>query len=329
MRWALYRGRDIVEKLFKQLKSSGYTVIAPSKINASHALREVESSDEISLDFVRTVNSPKHFLYPSHEVLLEWHRRDGGIDILTPEVPAHPLAFFCIKPCDANAIHILDLQLLSDPPDPFYEARRRKSLVIVYDCTKRDEYCFCESVGHREPHSYDLWIIPTEHGYYVSVGSELGSKLLDGLRLEPIEKVSIPSLGSRRLGLESVYEKLKEKYDDPRWNEIARRCLLCGGCTATCPTCICFDIVDDVDGYGFEGRRLRVYTSCVLRSFTMVAGGRIVRKLPSDRFKFRYFHKFVFGVERFGMPLCVGCGRCASQCPAGINMVEVLRYVAP
>ncbi|HDI02448.1 MAG TPA: hypothetical protein ENF93_02250, partial [Ignisphaera sp.] len=282
------------------------------------------------LKYVRTINSPKQFLYPYRIPLVIWHREGYLYRVEEPFIESMSIAFFCIKPCDANAIHALDKQLLNEPQDPIYKKKRMNSLIIVYDCNLQDEYCFCESVDARRPRIYDIWIVPSIDRIYIAVGSSRGLELLNFIGIERFKELSreprIPVLQTQRIAIDKL-KNLRHHYDSSKWIEISKRCLLCGGCTASCPTCICFDIVESVSPTLNEGSRIRIWTSCVLKSFTMVAGGRIVRKDREERFKFRYFHKFVFSIDRYGIFLCTGCGRCSAQCPAGINIIEVIKSV--
>ncbi len=62
-------------------------------------------------------------------------------------------------------------------------------------------------------------------------------------------------------------------------------------------------------------------------SYALVAGGHNFREKRADRVKNRYYHKQEAFVREFGMPSCVGCGRCIENCPTGINVVEVFQYV--
>ncbi len=326
IRWFRYLGESISTDLFNILKSLGYEVIAPTKMGNNYVLRAVSSPDEIVTDFVRTTNTPKHFLYPNEVTLIRWFRSNGDVKVEAP-LEVKKQAFMFIKPCDANAIRVLDTILLDEPPDPIYSSLRGNSLVIVHDCLRSDELCFCESVNARVPYVYDLWIVPTNGDVYIGVGSSKGQDIINKLKVEPITyQPKIRELGTNRIPKEML-RKLGELYESPKWREISEKCLLCGGCTSVCPSCTCFEVIDDVGTDLRSGSRVRIWTSCVLRSFTLVAGGRIIRKSRDERFKFRYYHKFVFSISRYGFYFCTGCGRCSAQCPVGMNVIEVIKDV--
>jgi sulfhydrogenase subunit beta (sulfur reductase) len=117
------------------------------------------------------------------------------------------------------------------------------------------------------------------------------------------------------------------EYESVAWNELADRCLSCGACSFVCPTCYCFDVRDDVDLGTRSGRRTRIWDSCLFTSHAAVAGGENFRKSRSSRVKFRFYHKQRGFVAEYGRPSCVGCGRCSVACPAGIDIVTVIRTI--
>ncbi len=91
-----------------------------------------------------------------------------------------------------------------------------------------------------------------------------------------------------------------------------------------CPTCYCFDVVDRMDADHKGGTRVRVWDSCQYRSFATVAHGANFRESRSSRVKYRYYHKQWGYLSKFERVLCVGCGRCARACLAGISPREVI-----
>ena len=119
---------------------------------------------------------------------------------------------------------------------------------------------------------------------------------------------------------------LEMKKDDPVWDELAGKCLCCGSCSMVCPTCSCFNVADRIEEDG-TASRIRTWDSCLYRDYAVVAGGHNFRADRGDRVRTRYYHKQEAFVREFGMPSCVGCGRCIENCPTGIDVVEVFRHV--
>lgn len=326
--WFLSKENDVLKKLFMILKNEGYRIVGPKRDDGALVLNYLNSVDEIELNYIRTLNSPKYFLIPNGECIFKWNKRDEELIIAEPDIK-EKIAFFCIHPCDANSLLVLDSILLEKPIDVYYSKRRENTVVIILDCVKSDEYCFCESVNMRTPlnGSGDLWIVPKDNKYYVKPLSEKGLKLIKELNLKKSHEPTIPtSINKRKFDMKNL-KLLKDLYDCEEWLKQSERCLLCGACMSVCPTCTCFDIMDVVEPSLTGGRRLRFWNSCIFRSFTIVAGGRVVRKEPVDRFKHRYYHKFSFIPDRYEIIGCTGCGRCVTQCHNRIHPLEVITNV--
>jgi ferredoxin len=117
---------------------------------------------------------------------------------------------------------------------------------------------------------------------------------------------------------------LADAYSHPLWQQKADACFSCGSCVMVCPSCYCFDVQDDLDWDLAGGTRQRQWDGCLLCEFALVAGGHNFRKHRAERYRHRFYRKARYLPERFGFVGCVGCGRCANACTAGIaNPVEV------
>ncbi len=315
-------GESLLEELFNLLKSKGYRIIAPVKERGYHVLEYVQEFNEVDLNYIRTINNPRHFLQPPNERILKWSYVNGK-PIVNPEPVINAnICFFGIHPCDANSIVILDKILLNPPEDTLYSIRRMNSFIIIHDCLKSDEYCFCEELGTRIPWdgSGDMWIVEKNDRYYVKAMSEKGRKILQELSLDKADTVPI----NEKYTIPNTIE-LFHKVNDEVWNDYSSKCLLCGSCLASCPTCVCFDIVDHISSLDpLAGTRIRTWNSCIFKSFTTVAGDVVFRSSKKDRFRFRYLHKFVIIPQWYSLPGCVGCGRCVMNCPLDIHPLDVL-----
>jgi hypothetical protein len=87
---------------------------------------------------------------------------------------------------------------------------------------------------------------------------------------------------------------------------------------AVCPTCYCFDVKEEADDLLKTGIRYREWDGCMLQSFAAVAGGHNFRSTARERYRHRIFRKGKYIHDRIGELGCVGCGRCAMACTAGI-----------
>jgi formate hydrogenlyase subunit 6/NADH:ubiquinone oxidoreductase subunit I len=93
-----------------------------------------------------------------------------------------------------------------------------------------------------------------------------------------------------------------------------------------CPTCFCSTVEDRSNLKGTETTRTRVWDSCFAPEYAHVHGGNT---RPSIRARYRQFltHKMASWFDQFGSAGCVGCGRCMTWCPAGIDPTEVMKNI--
>ncbi len=110
------------------------------------------------------------------------------------------------------------------------------------------------------------------------------------------------------------------------WDELGEKCLGCGICTYVCPLCYCFSMEDKV-GLDDKCSRCRKWDACTLPNFAKIAGGFSFRKTLRERYYNWFYHKFVRAYNESGKSLCVGCERCKNQCPAKIDILEVLKTI--
>jgi sulfhydrogenase subunit beta (sulfur reductase) len=261
------------------------------------------------------------------------------------EIPNNPgdndrgrQVLFGAHACDIHALKILDLLYLGDYTDPYNLANRSRLVVVGFGCWP-DARCFCASMDtSTADDGFDLYLTPLEDRLLVSVGSSKGD---DIVRASPhlfapatdrdtADYLERSRQRSRAFTLEVDISDLpyilELKRDDPVWDEIGARCLCCGSCSTVCPTCSCFNVADEIGADGLARRR-RTWDACLFRDYATVAGGHNFRDDRADRVRARYYHKQEAFVREFGMPSCVGCGRCIENCPTGINVVDVFTRV--
>ncbi|HEV3003585.1 MAG TPA: 4Fe-4S dicluster domain-containing protein, partial [Pirellulales bacterium] len=126
---------------------------------------------------------------------------------------------------------------------------------------------------------------------------------------------------SRRMDTEGIRDLLLGKLEHPRWNQVAERCLSCSNCTMVCPTCFCSSVKEVSDLAGDHVERRREWESCFNIDFSYMNGG-IVRNQIRSRYRQWLTHKLASWVDQFGTSGCVGCGRCITWCPVGIDLTE-------
>ena len=283
----------------------------------------------------------KSYTFPSR-VPIGRARRDGDRTTFEPVEPAaRPLAFVGVRGCELAALRVQDRVLMEGPvADPDYTARRRAALVVAVECTVAGATCFCTSMGTGPEipgDDADLVLTELDDGFLVRAATPSGRALAERLPLTP---AGDDRVGEGRAAVAAVREaigdpvaveglpgRLMARLDDPHWAEIAERCLACANCTLVCPTCFCTSVSQVSDLDGVESIAERSWDSCFSGDFAKVAGGNF-RSRPQDRYRQWLTHKFATWFDQFGSSGCVGCGRCITWCPVGIDVREELMTIA-
>ena len=125
----------------------------------------------------------------------------------------------------------------------------------------------------------------------------------------------------RTMDTTDIRTLLYDNAEHPRWDDVASRCLSCGNCTMVCPTCFCTSAEDHTSLSGADTERWRVWDSCFTTDFSYVHGGS-VRSSGKARYRQWMTHKLGSWIDQFGTSGCVGCGRCLTWCPVGIDITE-------
>jgi sulfhydrogenase subunit beta (sulfur reductase) len=210
------------------------------------------------------------------------------------------------------------------------------------NCSHAGGTCFCVSMksGPKVTSGFDLALTEIADGdeglFIVEVGSEAGQALLAALphreaqsdELAAAAAVTARTAASmgREMRADDVKELLQRNLDHPRWHEVAERCLTCGNCTMVCPTCFCTSVQDASDLAGVEFSRSRRWDSCFTADFSYIHGGP-VRASAHSRYRQWMTHKLATWFDQFGSSGCVGCGRCITWCPVGIDITEEVRAI--
>lgn len=286
----------------------------------------------------------KKYLHPAEVLLWSAERRNGTFRILNNEgAPKKPYAFLGVRACDLAAIAVQDRVLLGDKHrDPIYNQRRHGVFLAVVQCTQAAPTCFCASMGTgpQAQGGYDLVLMELDvegnHRFVVKAGSDRGTEILAELETRPASEEDLRQSEAaveeaarqqtRRIDNAGIKESLYGNFDNPRWDEIATRCLACANCTMVCPTCFCTTVEDMSDVTGDHAERWRRLDSCFTLSFSFIHGGS-VRSSAKARYRQWMTHKLASWIDQFGTSGCVGCGRCITWCPVGIDISEEARVL--
>jgi len=325
-----------LKELLKTLKD--FEIFAPVRRADVTFFEHLSDPEAVELDLERQPLPPKKLILPQTEVLFSFDKKG------MPKEPdlrgtRKKRIVFGVRPCDARAFNILDSVYEKDWPDPYYQAKRKNTVLAGLACSTPFPNCFCTSLGGSpsSPEGLDLLFHDCGDSYLIEVLTETGqevAKAAESLLSMPSEeeakekeRVAAEAVRNVRRSspMEGLSRKMEDLFESPIWAEMARKCLSCGICTYTCPTCTCFDIQDEkIKG---KGKRVRVWDSCMFGEYTLHASGHNPRPTRAERLRNRMYHKFKYNVDQHGVAGCVGCGRCITLCPANEDLIENLRII--
>jgi anaerobic sulfite reductase subunit A len=285
----------------------------------------ISELEDLELDF-QSVYSPKEILLPVNQTLF-YFTQDR---ILEPKPDENPLILF-LRPCDRNGIQRLDSIFLENGPwpDPYYAQIRNRVRFFVIECTEGFDNCFCVSMGANKTEDYDLFLrLNNDEILAKTTSSEFGdicSRYGESTDFQPafveknMKEVQVPDL-----------ERMDNSiFESEFWSEYTDRCIACGRCNLSCPTCSCFTVRDILyKDNPQQGERLRFWSGCHLDGFDEVSGGITFRSSKGDRMRYKTMHKIYDFKKRFGENMCVGCGRCDNVCPQYISFAYCINKVS-
>ena len=354
-----------LDTLLHALRSRGYRVVGPTLSDQAIVYDDIESSadlpagwtdeqdgghyrlvergDDALFGYAVGPHSWKKFLHPPIERLWQATRDGNDVAVSAEPISEQPFAFVGVRACELRAIAIQDRVLLGGPyVDPRYWARRESCFIVAVNCAKAGGTCFCASMsaGPKAESGFDLSLTEIAgnggHRFVVEAGTAAGRDLLAEIRTaaaspddiaaaEAVVARTAASMG-REMRAEDVPGLLMRNLEHPRWDDVAERCLTCGNCTMVCPTCFCTSVEDSSDLDGTQTSRTRRWDSCFTMDFSYIHGGS-VRAGARSRYRQWMTHKLATWHDQFGTSGCVGCGRCITWCPVGIDITEEVRAI--
>jgi ferredoxin len=350
---------EALDVLVGALRARGYRVLGPTVADGAVVYGDLGSAadlpvgwtdrqdggsyglerrgDEARFGYAVGPHSWKQFLFPPRIRLWQARRGADGLEVEEEPLDETPLALVGVRACELHAIAIQDRVFLGGRfVDRDYAARREGTFVVAVNCFEPGGTCFCASMGTgpRVEAGYDLAlteILDGGHRLLVEVGSGLGAEILGELPSRPARPDDLDAAAravdgaasrmGRVLDAGDIRDLLAVSLDHPRWDDVAARCLACANCTLVCPTCFCSGVEDASSLDGTSAARSRVWDTCFSLDHSYIHGGAI---RPSARSRYRQWltHKLGTWHDQFGTSGCVGCGRCITWCPVGIDITE-------
>ena len=309
--------------------AEGKTVSGPTFIKEEVCLYDdLRNAEQLALEgVIRAGDSIKKYFLPRHEKIYNYTFAGQKTELSNIEFNPPERIIVGARPCDAALLPVLDKVFNWDYTDEFYNRRRNATTIITIACKDWDDQCFCTSVGlgPAAGKGSDVLLLPMEDGYEVRCLTDKGKTLFAGKTTASEKAAPEPAGPEKKFTPEEIASFLRESYENPVWRDIALRCLGCGACAYTCPTCHCFDITDEGNARG--GCRVKNWDCCQFNMFTMHASGHNPRSNQAQRQRQRIQHKFRIYPEKFGEILCTGCGNCTRNCPVGLGVLPTLEEI--
>jgi formate hydrogenlyase subunit 6/NADH:ubiquinone oxidoreductase subunit I len=356
--------RDGFADLLRALQEDGYQLLGPTVRDGAIVHSEIDGIDDLPIGWTETQEAGRYrltrrdsgalfgysvgpqswkqtFFVP--RVRLFTARKTAEGFAVEPEQPQpRKLALIGARSCDLHAIEVQDRTFLHGPyVDPDYATRRKDVFVVAVNCGQAGGTCFCVSMGTGPRATFGFDLALTEladerHRFVVEIGSERGRLMVERLgaerapdderrRAEDVVASTARQMG-RAMDTSDIKELLYRNVEHPRWNDVADRCLACTNCTLVCPTCFCGSVEEVSDLAGETAEQWRRWDSCFTLGHSHLTGGSVRGSIRS-RYRQWLTHKLASWIDQFGTSGCVGCGRCITWCPVGIDITEEVRAI--
>ena len=357
--------RPNFRELFEELKKRNFRIIGPKIRDNAIVYGRISSENDLPIGWTDEQEaghyrlkrrgdqaifgynvgpeSIKKFLHPPKQLLWKAQRAKDGFEILHERDSRTKTAYLGIRACGLEAILVQDKVFIEGQyPNESYRTKREDSFIIAVNCAQAGKTCFCVSMGTGPKADKGFDIALTEilrnhdHFFILEIGSESGTEIASNLSLseatnnelhiaDRVLKKTANSMG-RSMETGDIKSLLYENMDHSVWDDVASRCLSCANCTMVCPTCFCTDVNDTTDLQGDFAERWERWDSCFNLDFTGIHGGSS-RTSTASRYRQWMTHKLASWIDQFGTSGCVGCGRCITWCPVGIDITKAVQAI--
>lgn len=366
MKSAYIISKEQLDELLQKLQAVGYQLIGPTIYDKAIVYDKIHGIADLPIGWTDQQNKGsyrivekqeptlfaynvgpytwKKFLFPPVQSLFTADKTTADIKVKVSHLEETKLALIGVRACELNAIKIQDKVFANkDYADAGYNKKRKNAFILAVNCTVASDTCFCTTMqtGPKVQDGYDLLVTEIftskKHYFILEVGSNLGNKLITTMSFKLASKKELEEAQAlcdnlaqqmpAKFDNTKVKELLQNNQESKFWDELDNKCLSCSNCTLSCPTCFCSSIEDSTNLTGTISERTRKWDSCFQSDFSYMHGGPI-RKSIKSRYRHWISHKLAHWHEQFGSSGCVGCGRCITWCPVGIDITEVVGKLA-
>ncbi|MBA2653767.1 MAG: 4Fe-4S dicluster domain-containing protein [Gammaproteobacteria bacterium] len=360
-----YLPSDQFQNLLSQLKTSGYSCVGPQVRDSAIVYDVLENATQLpwgmrdhqkpgeyrlekipqheAFSFANGPQAIKPWLFKARETLWKVGRnQEGKLEFYPEQAKEKPIAFIGARSCDLVAMEIQDKVFLEKKHvDLLYKTRRENMFIVAVNCTYSSDNCFCVSAGTgpNVKSNNDIAMTEISDGFIMRSGSEKGKSIVENLflQLATVEQqqqaqqrvINAGKMQTKKIPVNntgSLRDILFSNLDHPRWDEVAQRCLSCGNCTQVCPTCFCHSEHDTPSLDGNSSEHQREWDSCFTAGHSLL-NGKVLREDTRKRYRQWLTHKVGSWFDQFDTSGCVGCGRCVTWCPVGIDITEELAAI--
>jgi len=326
-------------KPFLQSLMDEYDLFAPVQLaEGVSAYKKIDRPDDVDLSALNPQKPVKEVFFPQSETMLQYERTGKQHQVTSTEEVDRKRVILGARPCDIQAVLLID-QVFSgkEYTDVYYVNKRKATTIIGMACNHPLSTCFCSSVKggpfHRE--GSDLLLIDLGEAYLVELLTEKGmafqkNKFFKETNAEErslaktIEEKAFRKTDAS-VPIEGIEKRLDIMVESLFWDRVHEICVGCRVCTYLCPTCHCFDIVDE--GEHQRGERVRNWDSCLSPLYSLETSGHNPRPSCRERTRQRLMHKFNYFPKNFNQVACVGCGRCILYCPVHFDIRRAIKEI--
>ncbi|MEJ2037387.1 MAG: 4Fe-4S dicluster domain-containing protein [Desulfosarcinaceae bacterium] len=313
-----------------------YKLIGPVKEEALCNFKEMADGQLPDFSFQNTRLSPKAVVFPQSEDMFTYtldESREDANRLKDAPKDYSQRVLLGVRPCDAKAMTLVRMNFdTQDYKDPYWLGLFNATTFVGLACDAPCQTCFCTTAGCGPYHEEGLDVLLSDKGdhYLAKPLNDKGAALLAAAGWQTGVEADFEKekqTAEAKINSQASTENLRSAdtlalHGADFWEDISFACINCGTCTFVCPTCWCFDIQDEV--HGKDGKRMRNWDSCMFPIFTVHTTGHNPRETKLQRVRQRFMHKLKYFVDKYDAGImCVGCGRCVSQCPVNIDIRRV------